>query len=268
MNGVLIVLVSVLIVMTSSGAQAACDLECRPDFGTNRRCDVYCTGATCNAPSSLASCDVCAASGAGTDGYCTICATDGTTAINGSSGPDVICMAGNSKSVDSKAGADHVTRGLVYDTATSTALTSAAAGNYNIITDSGNDFIITGDGDDTISSGTGADVVIACGGRNTVRAGSGGDVIAGGFSGVCDPADDVVGSLYCGETDNDTILGQGPAHQCMDPGADQSPLPGYNDCTYEYEAVGRATPTAFDVGTGRNCASKNVTMDDVDCGCD
>lgn len=284
-------LTALLLEVTSSPVRA-CHIEhCLANAmtGTKYSCDELCTGTSCS-ESTLSHCDVCpvlcvggsnngmACQSAGDcpggscvtgDGRCVMCGSDSTETITGSTGNDVICTAGGDDTVDARGGDDQVIGGGQIVDASGSPISgrSGTPGNYTIDGGTGNDTITCGEGDDILFGGDGNDQLFACGGRNVVYGEAGNDSVTSGLLSVCLAfPDDVVGSLLCGGTGNDVLVGTGPAHQCMDGGADQSPTG--QDCVYSFLVSPSRSATSFDVGTARNCANANVTVNEEPCGCD
>lgn len=257
-----------------AGPAFACGDKCQAIGEPERRCDVVCNTHLdeCKAP-SFNSCDQCGTSGAGADGWCTICVPDGANpkVVEGTIGRDLVCLGRGDRIVDVKGGDNRVKPANVVGAYPATALVLEnfdwPLGNLVVRAQGGDDTIVGGRGDDIIDAGAGNDTVIGCGGRNALKGGRGNDTLMGGAAFVCLAGDDTVGSLYCGGEGNDVIVGSGPSHQCMDGGAGQAPPSGTQDCTYAFYAGGRSQ-TSFDLGTARNCASSNVPINDEPCGCD
>ena len=200
--------------------------------------------------------------------------------MTGTTGKDWVCLGQSTLtiSVNTKGGDDYIQAANLIDVDDNSYIGTGGtlqAGDYPIGTlvvtaGGGDDRIHAGRGDDILKGEAGNDVIVSCGGRNAVAGGAGFDYIETTTQPTpsCAPADDAVGSIYCGNDDYDGIYVRGPAHQCIDAGAGQFVSSSSDDCTYTFAAGSRLTPTSFDVGTVRNCAEPNIAQNNEPCGCD
>lgn len=189
--------------------------------------------------------------------------------VHGGSGDDQVFALGSAATVIGGPGNDSVTGTSAYGNDPNDF---ADEGDDIISGTSGADALVGSEGDDYILGSGGNDFLFGQGGRDVMKGGDGNDVIYSSLGYTPDNID--LGSLLCGEAGDDTLIGKGPGHQCMDGGGGQTSSGGSDyDCTYHnFPGDNDAT----DVGTARNCAnptqsgSYGVFLDEVEprCGCD
>lgn len=316
--------------LVASGASPALAQRC-PDMcqvfnGTANqtfRCDMVCTaGVTCKVSDASDYCpakcgngmpgvnngQICEFDSDCTDPSYPFCdyAGDGTIALCGSSGDDVIQGAGTADvlcgndgddTITGGGGADWINGGAgdddidggnaadVIEGGDGSDVISGGAGNDNMYgngrfdfsDDGGNtmhgdnndDFMAGAGGDDVLTGDNGDDTLFGQGGRDVLKGGDGDDILIGNYGGPT--VNDVLGSLYCGGKGDDAITGDGPGHQCIDGGPDQVVTGSESDCVYHNLPD---DTDDHDVGTAINCAnptqsSTNGTLlgSTPDCGC-
>jgi hypothetical protein len=194
------------------------------------------------------------------------------TVVRGSAKNDLIALGDGDYKVEGRAGNDSIVKGGVpgflpirYNNGP--PLDGAGVGRLVADGGSGNDSIANGSASpgDILFGGEGNDTLIGCGGRNVLRGGPGNDTLVGWY--FCGISDTNLGSIYCGEDGDDTIVGNGSGHQCMDAGPGQTTRPpGQYDCNYIPYG---SPPGPEDVGTQLNCKSPNpADLPKEACGCD
>jgi Ca2+-binding RTX toxin-like protein len=272
-------------------ADATCPTETCTANGTTRQCDSVCgfptsSGSPCT--TALTDCNsdgvkvTCGAAGhtnyivtgGGND---VICGRELADTIHGGSGNDTIFGDDGNDDIEGEGGTDVIEGGLGADTldggpanddirAVSVSDTTTNDGGNLIIGGSGDDFLIGAGGDDEIFGDTGNDTIAGQGARDVLQGGDDDDVVVSIYLGAT--PNDVLGSILCGGEGDDTLVGDGAGHQCLDGGTDQQ-VANINefDCTYSN------TPSDsddHDVGTWRNCANagSGFSSRHPSCGCE
>ncbi len=197
--------------------------------------------------------------------------TAGPVFANGNDGNDYIPGTGGNDRIMGGAGSDHLGGGTGDDVIFGLGSTSFGADGDNVIDgNDGADTLWGAAGHDVIDGSDGNDTIVGQGGRDELNGGPGNDFILTSY-GVT-PANSILGTLLCGNGGDDTLVGDGPGHQCMDGGDGQAVVGAEKDCTY---ANVPDDGDDHDAGTARNClaavkTSTNGTLlaDQAACGCD
>jgi Ca2+-binding RTX toxin-like protein len=205
----------------------------------------------------------------GRDSADSIDGNGGNDQINGGGGNDTIDAGGGDDVVEGGDGADVIEGGSgdddIYGTSSATSDWPTDDGGNRITAGSGDDLVVGAGGDDEIFGGNGADFFIGQGGRDLMKGEAGNDTIISNYGGSS--VNDVLGTLICGGSGDDTITADGPGHQCVDGGTQQAISGSENDCSYFNLP---SDSDDHDLGTQRNCINPSGfhSTRHPSCGCD